>query len=223
MRLPLNFAFSALVWALGACAHAATPQLYPTGPAEDSSFVRFVDALPDALTVETDHGAATTLTPQQRDTTWQAVPARTPLQATLRTAGRREALSVQVEPSEFVTVAVVPHAGKGGWRVVLGREKPKDFSALKVSLGAFNASTRCPSATLKVAERDTVVLSDVSGSSVQRRQINAVPLAISLWCGGQPTGVTVDLGVLRPGQRWTLIIVDDAPMARILPLLDRMP
>lgn len=94
---------------------------------------------------------------------------------------------------------------------------------MKVSLGAFNTSTRCPSATLKVAERDTVVLSDVSGSSVQRRQINAVPLAISLWCGGQPTGVTVDLGVLRPGQRWTLIIVDDAPMARILPLLDRMP
>lgn len=201
---------------------SATPQLYPTGPAEDSAFVRFVQALPDAVVVEAERGAKVTLTPEQRDTAWQAVAARTPLRATLRAMGRQESVSVTVQPGEFVTVAAVPDAGSG-WRLVQGREKPTDFSALKVSLGVLNASARCPSASVKVAGRDTVVLANVSGTTVQRRQLNAVPLAVALWCGDRSAGQSVDLGVLRAGQRWTLLVVDEGASARLIPILDRMP
>lgn len=201
---------------------SATSLLYPTGPTEDSAFVRFVQALPDTVVVETERGAKVTLTPEQRDTPWQAVAARTPLRATLRSMGRQEVVSVTVQPGEFVTVAAVPDAGSS-WRLVQGREKPADFSALNVSLGVLNASARCPSATVKVAGRDTVVLANVTGTTVQRRQLNAVPLAVALWCGERSAGQAADLGVLRAGQRWTLLVVDEGTSTRLIPVLDRMP
>ncbi|MGK0673788.1 MAG: alginate O-acetyltransferase AlgF [Halothiobacillaceae bacterium] len=199
----------------------AEPKLYPTGPAEDAAFVRFVNALDGPLEVRAGKDARIELTAES-STRWQAVKARTPLEATLGFGGKNEAVSVSVQPSEFVTVAAIPE-GAAGWKVELGRESPTDFSAFKVSLGLLNLAADCPSATLKLTGKDVAIVEDVAPRTIKRRQINPVALSVELYCQGKRTGTPIDLGSLRAGERWTLLARPTREGTRIMPILDRMP
>lgn len=200
----------------------AEPKLYPTGPAEDAAFVRFVDALDGPLEIRTGKDARIELTAESSSTSWQAVKARTPLAATLSHGGRSEDVKVSVQPSEFVTIAAIPD-GASGWRVELGRESPTDFSAFKVSLGLLNLDANCPSATIKLTGKDIVIVEDVAPRSIKRRQINPVTLGVELYCQGKRTGPPIDLGSLRAGERWTLLVRPTSEGTQIMPILDRMP
>lgn len=200
----------------------AAPQLYETGPAEDAAFVRFVSAVPGAVEVVADGGARVALDPQNASTTWQPVKARVALKATLHHAGTKQDTQVSVQPSEFVTLAAVP-GGKGGWQVAVGREKPQDFSAHRVSLGLLNFSETCTNAMLKLASKDVVIIDKAQTGQVERRMINPVALGVDLFCNGQKAQQAVDLGSLRAGSRWTLMVVPVAKGWQLQPVLDRMP
>ncbi|MFZ5535867.1 MAG: cell division protein FtsQ [Pseudomonadota bacterium] len=203
----------------------AAPQLYETGPAEDAAFVRFVDALPGAVTVRAGKGGQLVLDPKAVDTAstpWQAVKARAPLKATLEYEGKKQEVELAVEPSEFVTVAALPDA-KGGWQVRLGREKAGDFSAHKVALGLLNLDPGCTPATVRLAGKELGILEGVPPEGMQRRMLNPVGLTVDLYCGGQRVAEGISLGALRPGERWTLLVPPEGGKSRLLPILDRLP
>ncbi|MDD3609498.1 MAG: hypothetical protein PHI49_07080 [Halothiobacillaceae bacterium] len=221
MKHPRTLTLLGLGLCLAQGSTQAAPQLYETGPAEDAAFVRFIDALPTALDVRAGKGAHIALTPEERATTWQPVKARAALGATLEQGGRSEKVELSVEPSEFVNVVAVPDGA--GWRVEIGREKPDDFSAHKVSLGLLNLDTACSRASLRVAGKTVMIVEGVAPRETRRRQINPVALSVDLLCDGQPSGSPLDLGSLRAGERWTLLAHPSPAGTRLLPILDRMP
>lgn len=201
----------------------AAPQLYETGPAEDAAFMRFVAAVPGgAVEVAAGRNARLSLDPQNASTSWQPVRAKVALKATLNYAGGKQDAEVTVQPSEFVTLAVVPDE-KGGWQVGVGREKPQDFSSHRVSLGLLNMAKGCTDATLKLAGKDVVIVNKAQPAQVERRMINPVSLGVDLFCNGQKAQEAVDLGNLRAGSRWTLLVVPEGKGWRLMPVLDRMP
>lgn len=200
----------------------AAPQLYDTGPAEDASFVRFVAAVPGAVEIATGQSARLQLDPKNASTSWQPVRAKVALKATLHHAGGKQDVEVSVQPSEFVTLVALP-TEKGGWQVGIGREKPQDFSAHRVSLGLLNLAKGCADATLKLAGKDVAIVEKTQLGVVERRMINPVSLGVDLFCNGQKAQEAVDLGNLRAGSRWTLLVVPDGKGWRLMPVLDRMP
>lgn len=200
----------------------AAPLLYETGPAEDASFVRFVAAVPGAVDVAAGRNARVPLDPQNASTPWQPVRAKVPLKATLHHAGGKQDVEVTVQPSEFVTLAAIPNE-TGGWQVGVGREKPQDFSAHRASLGLLNMAKGCADATLKLAGKDVVIVSKAQMGQVERRMINPVSLAVDLFCNGQKAQESADLGNLRAGSRWTLLVLPEGKGWRLMPVLDRMP
>lgn len=201
---------------------AAEPALYPTGPAEDASFIRFVNTLANPLEVLSGKDARVQLDVDNSNTAWQAVKARTPLKATLVHGGQSHPVQVTVQPSEFVTIAAIPD-GQGGWKVGIGKESPSDFSAFKVSLGLMNLSDHCGKATIKLAGKDVEIIADVAPEAIKRRQINPVNLAVDLYCDGQRSGDSVDLGGLRAGERWTLLVHPSKQGSQLMAIPDRMP
>jgi len=203
-------------------AHAVQPMLYPTGPAEDAAFIRFVDALGAPLEIRAGKDARIELGADHSSTTWQAVKARSPLGATLVHGGQNQAVDVSVQPGEFVTVAALPD-DKGGWTAGIGRESPTDFSAFKVSLGLMNMAEHCSNAAIKIAGKDVAIVEDVAPKGMKRRQVNPLSLSVDLYCGGQRSGDPVNLGGLRAGERWTLLVHPARDGARLIPILDRMP
>ncbi|MDP3131912.1 MAG: cell division protein FtsQ [Burkholderiaceae bacterium] len=217
-----RFFVSGLLAAALPSAGLAAPQLYDTGPAEDASFVRFVAAVPGAVEVAVGRNARLPLDSQNVATTWQPVRAKVALKATLHYAGGKQDAEVTVQPSEFVTLAVVPDE-KGGWHVGVGREKPQDFSSHRVSLGLLNMAKGCNDAALKLAGKDVVIVSKAQIGQVERRMINPVSLAVDLFCNGQKAQEAVDLGNLRAGSRWTLLVLPEGKGWRLMPVLDRMP
>lgn len=200
----------------------AAPQLYETGPAEDAAFVRFVAAVPGTVEVVAGSSARVPLDPQNASTAWQPVRARVALKATLHHSGTKQDAGVTVQPGEFVTMAAIPN-GQGGWQVGIGREKPQDFSAHRVSLGVLNMAKDCADATIKLAGKDVVIVGKAPVGQVERRMINPVSLGVDLFCNGQRVQETTDLGNLRAGSRWTLLVLPEGKGWRVMPVLDRMP
>lgn len=219
---PKHVFLAGLLAAVLPAAALAAPQLYETGPAEDASFVRFVAAVPGAVEVAVGRNARLQLDPQNASTTWQSVRAKIALKATLHHAGGKQDVEVSVQPSEFVTLAAVPN-GQGGWLVGIGRDKPQDFSAHRVSLGLLNMAKGCADATLKLAGKDVVIVDKAQMGQVERRMINPVSLGVDLFCNGQKVQEAVDLGSLRAGARWTLLVLPEAKGWRLMPVLDRLP
>lgn len=200
----------------------AAPQLYDTGPAEDASFVRFVAAVPGTVEVIAGRNARVLLDSQNSSTPWQPVRARSALKASLHHIGSKQDVEVTVQPSEFVTIAAVPNEA-GGWQVVVGREKPQDFSAHRVSIGLLNMSKGCADAALKLAGKDVAIVNKAQMGQVERRMINPVSLGVDLFCNGQKIQESADLGNLRAGTRWTLLVLSEGKGWRLMPVQDRMP
>jgi len=217
-----NWFVTGLVALTPAATVMAAPQLYETGPSEDASFVRFVAAVPGVVEVAAGRNATLSLDPQNASTTWQPVRARVALKATLLHAGGKQDAEVTVQPSEFVTLAAIP-TEKGGWSVGIGRDKPQDFSAHRVSIGLLNMAKGCADATLKLAGKDVVIVNKAQVGQVERRMINPVSLGVDLFCNGQKAQEALDLGNLRAGARWTVMVLPEGKSWRLMPVLDRMP
>ena len=199
---------------------AASIPLYPTGPSEDSAFLRFVSAAPGTLElVAAGSGASLALEGDSAASDFLVVPAGKPVQGTLTRGEKQQALDVTVEPGEFVTV--VGLAGQGETmdvRVV--REQADDFSALKASLAFYNLDGSCKNATLNAAGRNVSIFKAVALDGFQRRLINPLILSVQLLCGGQPVGEPLALGQLEAGERYSVMLAPSANGSRLFQARD---
>ena len=207
----------ALVGALTLAAfavQAADIKLYETGPAEDSSFVRFVAASPvPVVLTAAGSEAKISLSSSSPATGFFPIRANSDIKGNFVAAGSASAVSLKVKPGEFASV-IAQGDGKGLTQTII-REEPDDFNALKASVGLFNADKSCANAALQVAGRSTILLEGVAPGTVKRRLVNPVSIGVHLVCDGKPVGDDLPLGQLKAGERYSVFVVPAGHGARI--------
>lgn len=193
----------------GANALAADIPLYPTGPAQDAAFIRFINGSAEPLQVIAQEGQP----PLKLDSVAPAsqffpVQASSAVKGSLVSSARRIALELQVEPGEFASVIALPD-GKGV-KAVTVHDIPDDFNGLKASLGFFNLDASCSDAALRPAGRNADLFKGVVEGHLQRRSINPVQLSVQLVCAGVHTGAALNLGELKAGERYSVLLLPSA-------------
>lgn len=204
-----------------ATAASAEVALYPTGPSEDSAFLRFVNVAPGALKMEASGSKASLdLNDARQVSDYLQVPANKAIKGTLSRDGKNAALDLQVAPGEFATVFAFDDGGKIAQRVV--REQPDDFNALKASLAFVSLDPACQGAALRPAGRTADLFKDAADGSVQRRSINPVKLSVQLVCANANVGKPLDLGELKAGERYSVMLLPGAEGPRLLSTTDTL-
>ncbi len=213
MTALLRFTF-ALTALLQPTAQAADIPLYPTGPAEDSAFVRFANIGDTPLEIQASGSKnSLALTVEKPVSTFIPVAANKPLKGSLIRKGKSASMEVTVKPGEFATViAGLPGTSAATTTVI--REEPDDFNALRASLALYNVDPACAQAGLQTAERAVSVFSEVGTGQIMRRMINPVALSVQLTCGGKPQGKPLSLGTLSAGERYSVFAVPGASGTR---------
>lgn len=201
-------------------AQAADVALYPTGPAQDSSYVRFVNGGAAPLTVQAAGNAARlSLDTAKPVSSYLPVAAGKPVRGTLQTGKDQAEVNVSVAAGEFASVVAIPVAGKPLSHVVV-REQPDEFNAARAAVGLVNADAACKQASLLVTGRNVALVSDVAVGETRRRMVNPVALSVQLSCDGKPAGEPVTMGTLVPGERYTLFAVPGASGSRLIVTTD---
>lgn len=199
---------------------AAEIPLYPTGPSEDSAFLRFFNAGESALELSAANGASLRLEGDARASDFLTVPAGKPIKGTLKQADQTQQLDISVAPGEFATVVGI--TTQQGLNLLTVREVPDDFNALKASLAFYSLDAACANAGLQVAGRNVDIFKDVANGALQRRSINPLKLSVQLRCGGASVGEPLALGELAAGQRYTLFLVPSAQGSRLYQAQDNL-
>ncbi|KAA8695633.1 Cell morphology protein [Pseudomonas caricapapayae] len=215
-------AVSAAAVLLGMEAQAADIALYPTGPAQDSAFIRFVNASTAPLQVIAREGQ----TPLHLDSAkpvslFFPVQASSSIKGTLVSGDEKLPMDVSVEPGEFATVVLTTQAD-GSLKPVTVREQPDDFNGLKASLAFFSLDAGCGDAGLRPAGRSADLFKAVATGTLQRRSINPVNLSVQLVCANATVGEPLDLGELKPGERYSVLLVPSATGPRLLSATDTL-
>ena len=200
---------------------AADFALYPTGPSQDAAFIRFINATPAPLDVIGQAGQPPLrLEAAQPASLLFAVDSSKPVKGTLVSGGQSLALELKVEPGEFATIVVVPQGA--GIQQVAVRETPDDFNGLKVSLAFVNVDKSCSDASLRPTGRTFDLFKAVPVDSLQRRSINPVKLSVQLVCANANVGAPLDLGALKAGERYSVLLVPSASGPRLLSATDTL-
>ncbi len=137
-------------------AYADNP-LYETGPGQDSSFVRFLNASGDKATII--NGAAKVnldAKTEGRVSRFYPVKAGEKLTATVQVGSVKTSVEVTAKPGEFVTIAVL---NKGAaLESMLVRETPTDFNAMRASISLMNVDVSCAAAGLTGGAKNAMIL-----------------------------------------------------------------
>lgn len=182
-------------------------QLYDTGPSEESSYVRFVNATDKAVSVTSSKGAAKIelgAGAEARVSRFFTVKAGTKLSATLQSDGRKASVNVTGKPWEYITVVMLPD-GAAQLKTVLVRETPDDFNAMRSSLALFNLEAACGGAFMKGGANSATILDNVKPFSVQRRLVNPVKLTATIGCGTASS--EVGMSQLQAGERYSVFLL----------------
>jgi hypothetical protein len=202
-------------------AMAAEFALYPTGPSEDAAFIRFVNASAAPLDVIAQAGQPPMrLETAQPVSLFFPVQSSSPVKGTLVSGVQKLAMNLKIEPGEFATVIAVPDGT--GIKQVAVREQPDDFNGLKASLAFFNVDASCADASLRPAGRTADLFKAVPLDGLQRRSINPVSLSVQLVCANANTGAPLDLGELKAGERYSVLLVPSASGSRLLSATDTL-
>lgn len=213
-------AIAALLSSLNAV--AADIALYPTGPSADSAFIRFVNAGTAPLDVIAKEGQAPLrLEVAQPVSLFFPVAANSPVRGTLVSGQQRLPLELSVEPGEFATVVTLTDGDKGIKQVTV-HDVPDDFNGLKASLGFYNLDASCTDASLRPAGRTADLFKAVPQGTLQRRSINPVSLSVQLVCANANVGPTLDLGELKAGERYSVLLLPSAAGSRLLQATDAL-
>ncbi|WP_085716571.1 alginate O-acetyltransferase AlgF [Pseudomonas sp. B28(2017)] len=207
---------SAFSWALFAPltlslhAQAADIALYPTGPDQDSAFLRFINAADRPLQLLAEGSRASLrLEGTHAVSDYLPVPANQPIKGTLERNGKSQPLDIQVAAGEFASVIALPDSAQGIRQVVI-REQPDDFNSLRASLAFISADPACTQAGLRAAGKNAELFKEVADGSVQRRAINPVSLSVQLVCAQTNVGAPLDLGQLKAGERYSVVLLPGA-------------
>lgn len=200
---------------------AADIPLYPTGPAEDAAFIRFVNGGSEPMQVIAQKGQPPLkLDAEKPVSLFYPVTASSTIKGTLVSGQKQLALAVKAAPGEFATVVALPD-GKG-LRQITVHDVPDDFNGLKASLGFFNLDGSCADARLRPAGRNADLFKGVTQGNLQRRSINPVKLAVQLVCANANVGPVLDLGELKAGERYSVLLLPTAAGPRLLAATDSL-
>lgn len=202
-------------------AQAAEIALYPSGPAEDSAFIRFVNATAAPLDVVAREGQTPLRLDADKASAFFPVQAKGAVAGTLVSGTQRLSLSQTVEPGEFATVVALAQTD-GSLRQIAVREAPDDFNALKASLAFFSLDAGCAEASLRPAGRTADLFKAVPDGTLQRRSINPVKLSVQLVCGQTTVGAPLDLGELKAGERYSVLLLPSTSGSRLLLATDTL-
>lgn len=202
-------------------AMAADIPLYPTGPAEDAAFIRFVNGSTEPMQVIAQKGQPPLkLDAAKPVSLFYPVTASSTIKGTLVSGQKQLELAVKAAPGEFATVVALPD-GKG-LRQITVHDVPDDFNGLKASLGFFNLDSSCVDARLRPAGRNADLFKGVTQGNLQRRSINPVKLAVQLVCANANVGPVLDLGELKAGERYSVLLLPTAAGPRLLAATDSL-
>ena len=205
----------------GVSVMAADIPLYPTGPAEDAAFIRFVNGAAETLQVIAQKGQPPLkLESAKPVSSFFPVTAKSAIKGTLISGSKHLELEVKAQPGEFATVVVLPD--DKGIKQITVHDVPDDFNGLKASLGFFNLDSRCANASLRPAGRSADLFKGVAQGSLQRRSINPVKLAVQLVCANANIGPALDLGELKAGERYSVLLLPTAAGPRLLSATDNL-
>lgn len=200
---------------------SAQVALYPSGPDQDAAFIRFVNATKAPLDVLGQAGQPPLrLEVAQPASLLFAVDSTSPVKGSLVSGAHTLALDLKVEPGEFTTIVVVSQ--EAGIEQVAVRETPDDFNGLKASLAFVNVDKSCSDASLRPAGRSADLFKAVPVASLQRRSINPVNLSVQLVCANANVGAPLDLGMLKAGERYSVLLVPSATGPRLLSATDTL-
>lgn len=206
--------------ALSAGALAEQIALYPTGPAQDSAYLRFVNVSTSPLQLTPEGGQASLkLEAAKVASDFIPVPGGKAVKGTLSRDGKSAQLDVQVAPGDFATVFALNDA-QGIRQVVV--DEPFDIpNQLKASLALFNADPACANAKVKLAGRDLDLFQKAPEGNPRRQEINPrASLGVQLECAGKAVGNPVELGALEAGKRYSLLLVPGAAGPQLLSVTD---
>jgi hypothetical protein len=195
--------------------YAADIPLYPTGPSQDSAFVRFINGTDINLSVAAgETKAKISLNANEPASKYYPVASKVKITGEFSNGKVSSPISLNVKPSEFATVVAL--ANGSNLKQVIVKEQPDDFNALKSSLALYNLSSAgCTSAGLLVVDRSVSLFEKVQSGTLQRRLINPVSLSVQLTCNTKPAGKVLDLGLLHAGQRYSIFAVPTTDSPRI--------
>lgn len=200
---------------------SAEVALYPTGPSEDAAFIRFVNASSAPLDVVAQAGQPPLrLETAQPVSLFFPVQASSPVKGTLVSGAQKLAMDLKIEPGEFATVIALPDGA--GIKQVAVREQPDDFNGLKASLAFLNVDASCADASLRPAGRTADLFKAVPVDSLQRRSINPVSLSVQLVCANANVGEPLNLGDLKAGERYSVLVVPSTAGPRLLNATDTL-
>lgn len=212
---------SALAALLASVSAFADIPLYPTGPAEDAAFIRFVNGGAEPVQVIAQKGqpplkldAAKPVSP------FYPVNAGGVIRGTLAGGQKQLPIEVKAQPGEFATVVALPDAK--GIKQVTVHDMPDDFNGLKASVGFFNLDPGCKDAALRPAGRTADLFKGVAVGKLQRRAINPVKLSVQLVCANANVGPALDLGELKAGERYSVLLLPSPTGPRLLAATDNL-
>lgn len=207
--------FAALAIALsgvsGLNAHASGIKLYPTGPAKDSSFVRFVNASVEGELEVKAAGTNVTLklSTDSRASAYMPIAAGSTIEGELKQGNNAQKIRLPIQPGEFLTVLGLQTSK--GFHALEVREEGDGFTAVRASIAFYSLNDQCKAAAVQVAGRSVFLFEHVEVGKWLRRQINPVPLSVQLSCDGESVGKPLDLGLLQAGERYSLFLVPGDP------------
>lgn len=196
-------------------AQASDIPLYPTGPSQDSAFIRFINGTGKNLTVTAGGSKAKiALEVNKPVSPYYPVASKEKITGEFNDGTLTSSISLYVKAGEFTTAVAFTNGGT--MKQVIFKEEPNDFNALKSSLAFYNQSSgECTQAGLVVTDRDVPLFEKVLSGTLKRRLINPVNISVKLICNGKSTGKILALGELQAGQRYSIFAVPDANNIRI--------
>jgi len=217
----MRLAFIIAGLALSAGAVSAEIPLYPTGPAQDSAYLRLVNVSASPLLLTPDGAQATlSLAGDKVASDFIAVPGGKTAKGTLSRDGRQVPLAVTVAPGDFATVFALPAAGGGIEQQVV--TEPFDLpNQLKASLAFFNADAQCSDAKVNVAGKDLDLFQKAPAGNPRRQELNPrAQLAVQLVCAGANVGAALEIGPLQANKRYSLLLIPSPGGPRLVAVTD---
>ncbi len=193
-----------------ALAHAE-PHLYETGPVEKASYLRFVNATGNDLTIVSSSGQVRIqlgIKDATRATNFFSVKSGEELSATIQLKAVKRKVTVSGQPWENITIVVLPDGPKRVKTSVI-KETPTDFNAMRVSLALFNLDEGCATALMQGGSKRATILDQVQPFSVKRRLVNPVKLTAMVGCASDDQMRQVDFEQLQAGERYSVFLLND--------------
>jgi alginate O-acetyltransferase complex protein AlgF len=210
----------AVCMALGfGSSQAQDPKLYETGPGADASFVRFLNATDQGLEVRSSSKTSLAISAAKPVSDYFPISSKTKLKGTLVQGGSQKEIDLKINSGEFVTV-VGTAVKASGLDMLVVRENPDDFNALKASVAFYNLVTECKAAGLGAVGRKVSVFDQVASGAMQRRSVNPVALKVEASCAGQALPQQLDLGMLEAGKRYSVFLISGKDQKRLIFAVD---